>query len=292
MAGSIQAPPFVNYGYDPTTHLYLPTACTPVLVDATNNEEYALAMNVNVTNASGANGVGTRINKEIALSASGANALLLPSMDVSAYDFFSFHSGTPFSATYQFQGSNDNVDFVPMTCFRLDNMDANTSNVQSNGTTQMWGGPLPYRFLQIQIVTYVSGTVTGTLELFNHPLTMPVVAVDAEQLGTWNVGLNAGSNVIGAFNNDGVSCTAVASGTVADTTIKATAGRLARILVTATGTANVLIFDNASGHTGTIIGVIKSSAAVGDVIELRIPAANGITVQGNANNGGFTVSWV
>lgn len=244
------------------------------------------------TNSLGGLKTGGDVTEMAGLSANALNAFLLPQTDVSAYKFFSFHSGGTFTATYQFQGSNDGVDFVPFTCFRLDNMDANTSNVQSGGGGQLWGAPLPFRYLQIQIVTYVSGTVTGVVELFTSPLTMPVIAVDAEQLGTWNVGLTAGGSVVGAFNNDGTSATAVAAATVADTTIKASTGRLARILITATGTANVLIFDNASGHTGTIIGVIKSSAVVGDVIELRMPAQNGITVQGNANNGGFTVSWV
>ena len=244
------------------------------------------------TNSLGDLLTGRTVTEMAGLTANSNGALLLPSMDVTAYSFFSFHSGTGFSATYQFQGSNDNVDFVPFTCYRLDNMNGNNANVQSAGTTQLWGAPLPFKYLQIQCVTYVSGTLNGTLELFTGPIPMPVIEQLSLQDGTWNVGLTAGSNTIGAFNNDGTSCTAVAAATVADTVIKASAGRLARILVTAVGTANVLIFDNASGHTGTIIGVIKSSAAVGDVIELRMPAANGITVQGSANNGGFTVSWV
>lgn len=244
------------------------------------------------TNALGDVRVGRDVKEMAGLTANANGALLLPSTDVTAYSFFSFHSGTGFSGTYQFQGSNDNVDFVPFTCFRLDNMNGDNANVQSSGTTQLWGAPLPFRYLQIQVVTYVSGNVNGTVELFTGPIPMPVIEQLSLQDGAWNVGLTAGSNVIGAFNNDGTSCTAVAAGTIADTTIKATAGRLARILVTATGTANVLIWDNASGHTGTIIGVIKSSAVVGDILELRMPAANGITVQGNANNGGFTVSWV
>jgi len=225
------------------------------------------------------------------LTANALNALLLPSMDVSAYSFFSFHSGTGFSGTYQFQGSNDNVDFVPFTCFRLDNMSSNNANVQSSGTTQLWGGPLPFRYLQIQVVTYASGTVNGTLELFTDPITMPVIEGLAFQDGAWNVGLTAGSNVIGAISNDGTNTTPIAAATSANTVIKATAGRLARILVTATGTVNMLIYDNATTNSGTVIGVVKSGAVVGDIIELHVPAANGITVAGNAGNAGVTIAW-
>ena len=244
------------------------------------------------TNTNGDLQIGNDFTEMAGLTASANGAFLLPKTDVSAYKFFSVHITGVFTAGYQFQGSNDGINFIPFTCYRLDNMNGNNANVQSSGSNQMWGGALPYRFLQIQVNTYTSGTINAVVELFTAPPCMPVIEQLALQDGAWNIGLTAGSNVIGAFNNDGVSTTAVAAATVANTVIKATAGRLARILVTATGTANVLIYDNASTNSGTVIGVIKSSAVVGDVIELRIPAANGITVAGSANNGGFTVSWV
>nr|HET6902700.1 hypothetical protein [Ktedonobacteraceae bacterium] len=243
------------------------------------------------TNALGDLRTGRDVTHITGLTANALNALLLPSMDVSAYSFFSFHSGAGFSATYQFQGSNDNVDFVPFTCFRLDNMSSNNANVQSSGTTQLWGAPLPFRYLQIQVVTYASGNVNGTLELFTGPITLPVIEQLAFQDGAWNVGLTAGSNVIGSISNDGTNTTAIAAATAGNTVIKATAGRLARILVTATGTVTMLLYDNATTNSGTIIGVVKSGAVVGDIIELRTPAANGITVGGNAGNAGVTIVW-
>jgi len=234
---------------------------------------------------------GGDIQESAGLTANALNAFLLPKTDVSAYKFFSVHITGTFTAVYQFQGSNDGTNFIPFTCFRLDNMNGNNANVQSGGTNQLWGGPLPFHYLQIQIVAYTSGTVDGTVGLFTATLTMPVVESLALQDGAWNVGLNAGSTVIGATSNDGTSTTAIAAATTGNTVIKASAGRLARILVTAVGTVNMLIYDNATTNAGTIIGIVKSTAAVGDIIELRIPAQNGITVGGSANNAGVTVVW-
>lgn len=89
----------------------------------------------------------------------------------------------------------------------------------------------------------------------------------------------------------GTTATSIAAGTVADTIIKGKPGRLCRILVTTAGTAGVSIFDNASGHTGTIIGAIAANAVAGTMVECQSPAANGITVAGNASNPAMTVIW-
>lgn len=90
---------------------------------------------------------------------------------------------------------------------------------------------------------------------------------------------------------DGLSTTAVAAGTAANTVIKASAGRLARVLITLTGTASMLIYDNATTNSGTLIGVIPANPTAGQVFEFKMPAASGITVDGDANNPGVTISW-
>ncbi len=243
------------------------------------------------TNALGGLKTGGDVLEVAGLTASALNAFLLPKTDVSAYKFFSIAITGTFTAIYQFQGSNDGVNFIPFTCFRLDNMNGNNANAQSGAGGQIWGGPLPFRYLQVQLVTYTSGVVNAVVELFTSALTMPVIEGLSLQDGAWNVGLTAGSNVIGSTANDGTNTTAIAAATVANTVIKAGSGRLARVLVTAVGTVNTLIYDNATTNSGTVIGIVKSTAAVGDIIELRIPAQSGITVGGSANNAGVTVVW-
>lgn len=85
--------------------------------------------------------------------------------------------------------------------------------------------------------------------------------------------------------------TAIAAGVTGDTVIKASPGHLARVLVTATGTANMLIYDNASAGSGVVIGIVKSTAVVGDYVDIQLPAGNGITVKGAATNAGVTIGW-
>lgn len=91
---------------------------------------------------------------------------------------------------------------------------------------------------------------------------------------------------------DGVFTTTITAGVATDTVIKASSGYLNSVLVTATGTNALNIFDNASGHSGTQIGLVPANASVNGVpFTFKNPAANGITVQGNSNNPGVTISW-
>ncbi len=89
----------------------------------------------------------------------------------------------------------------------------------------------------------------------------------------------------------GQTTTPIAAGVVGNTIVKATPGRLVHVLVTALGTGALTIYDNATTNTGTIIGVVPASAPVGSLYALHMPAANGITVQGNAANPGVTIAW-
>jgi len=96
----------------------------------------------------------------------------------------------------------------------------------------------------------------------------------------------------GLTSTGGTTTVAVAAGASSDTIVKATPGRLCRVLVTTTGTNPMAIWDNASGHTGTIIGALPASPAVGTTYDFNLPAANGITVQGNAANPAVTISFI
>jgi hypothetical protein len=76
------------------------------------------------------------------------------------------------------------------------------------------------------------------------------------------------------------------------TVIKATPGRLAKVLCsTANATNAINIYDNATTNSGTIIGVIPTTATAGQIFDLQMPAANGITIAATASAGTITVSW-
>lgn len=89
----------------------------------------------------------------------------------------------------------------------------------------------------------------------------------------------------------GTNTVAIPATTSANTVVKASAGRLCKVLVTTVGTAAVLIYDNATTNSGTIIGSIAASAAVGTVVDFQMPAANGITVAGSATLPALTISY-
>jgi hypothetical protein len=76
------------------------------------------------------------------------------------------------------------------------------------------------------------------------------------------------------------------------TVIKATPGRLGRVLCsTANATNAINIYDNASTGAGTIIGVIPITATIGQVFDLQMPALLGITIAATASAGTITVSY-
>lgn len=74
-----------------------------------------------------------------------------------------------------------------------------------------------------------------------------------------------------------------------DQPVKASAGYLCRVLITAAGSAATAIWDNATGHTGVILGAIPANPTVGAIYTFNAPALAGITIQGAANTSGVTV---
>jgi hypothetical protein len=108
-------------------------------------------------------------------------------------------------------------------------------------------------------------------------------------VATGNLYAMQGVRGVTDVNVGGRTSTALAAGVAGNMTVRASPGRLARILVTATGTNEMDIYDNNSGVTGTIIGIVPANAAVGTIIDCQAPALNGITVKGNAANPGVTI---
>lgn len=87
------------------------------------------------------------------------------------------------------------------------------------------------------------------------------------------------------------STTAIAAAAAASA-IKATSGSLISVLVTTTGTAALLLYDNATTASGTIIGVIPANAAATGVpFVFNMPAANGIWCASGTNSPAITINW-
>lgn len=73
--------------------------------------------------------------------------------------------------------------------------------------------------------------------------------------------------------------------------IKAVPGFLSGVLVTATASAAMNIYDNASAASGTIIGTIPATATAGQYYPFNMPALNGITVGVVSGSAGITVAY-
>ena len=84
---------------------------------------------------------------------------------------------------------------------------------------------------------------------------------------------------------------AIAAGASSDTVVKASEDRLVRVLVTTTGTNPMQIFDTASAGSGTTIGCLPATPAVGTSYLFDMPASAGITVKGHASNPAVTISY-
>ena len=92
----------------------------------------------------------------------------------------------------------------------------------------------------------------------------------------------------------GAFATPVPAATAGPGAVKASAGRLVRLLVTTAGSTGAFTcYDNASSASGTVIGAISATngASVGYTVELNMPAANGIFCVSAASGPAVTVSY-
>ena len=125
---------------------------------------------------------------------------------------------------------------------------------------------------------------------------MPPQNIVAEAAVAWNGTsfdrLRVDANTTGVLRvTSGGSNTISVPATNSAVVIKASAGRLVRVLVTTVGTTTTLIYDNATTASGTIIGVIPANSGIGTIIDLSMPAVNGITAGQTTTSSVFTASY-
>ena len=75
------------------------------------------------------------------------------------------------------------------------------------------------------------------------------------------------------------------------TVVKASPGRLCIISVTGTGTGLIVIYDNASAASGTILLAMPASPPLGTIYTVNLPAVNGITVSAPASSPAITIGY-
>lgn len=127
-------------------------------------------------------------------------------------------------------------------------------------------------------------------------LSSAVLAAGTALVGGVNVVDSAGTNKAGVDANHNAYVTNGGTATVVITAssagvVKAAPGRLCRVLVTSTVTSAVSIYDNTNAASGTLLATIPTTAAVGTVYDVQMPAAVGIYVGGGTGSPGLTVSY-
>lgn len=219
-----------------------------------------------------------------------------------------------------FQVSDDNINWRSFNMVSV----VNTTVAPSTSTTSgSFANALPARYFRVNVTGITAGTTEGVIVFKNVGASSTIVA---GQQGTWTVGANsatgsafpasafaqggkaliasptaATANQLTAITLDAMGEQLVTSGglvttavpaNASNTVIKATRGRLCRVLVTGTGANSMVIHDNATTNSGTVIGTLPANAPVGSVYDFQMPAANGITISGSATNPSVTVSWI
>jgi len=140
-------------------------------------------------------------------SVTAINNDLIASLDVSAYKFVSLQLIGTWEGTVQFQGSNDNGTFVPLT---VQNMGVILSPYVLSATEKgIFTVPISMKFLRVRVTAFTSGsvqgvafgykelntngqisavgTVTGTVSVGNFPAASPISAA------TSSIAIGAGS---------------------------------------------------------------------------------------------------
>lgn len=167
-----------------------------------------------------------------------------------------------------------------MPATRVTPVDGNDAVILGGATSS--GSP---GFMQVQdgastrLATVTAGNAVKT---DGSAVTQPV---------SGTVTVNAGTGTM-LVTSSGTTTTAVSAGTMGNTVIKASAGRLCRVLVTSTaGAATTAFYDNATTNSGTIIGIFPAATAAGTIGDFEMPAVNGITLAGAATNPAMTISF-
>jgi hypothetical protein len=70
-------------------------------------------------------------------------------------------------------------------------------------------------------------------------------------------------------------------------------GKIVKVIVTAagTGSGNVLIYDNATTNSGTIVGAFPGTIAIGTPMTFYCPVSFGIVVANVANGPALTIAY-
>lgn len=118
----------------------------------------------------------------------------------------------------------------------------------------------------------------------------PLLTKVVDSAGTNQVGVNADHTLL--VTDGGITVATVTAQTAGAAALKTSSGRICKIIVTSTATAAIFLYDNTNAASGTVIGAVPASAAIGTMYSPNIPFTNGIFPAGAVNTPSLTVSYI
>jgi hypothetical protein len=136
----------------------------------------------------------------------------------------------------------------------------------------------------------VSGTDAAAVQGITGGIAMPVSGTVTLAAGTAAIGTVSVTNQ--NVTDASASAVGIPANAGAFTIIKNLPGKLCRIVVTATGTGPLNIYNNATGaNTGMVLGTVPANAQPGQSFDCHMPASAGISCPVQANNPAVSVSF-
>lgn len=210
---------------------------------------------------------------------------------------------TSYTGTVTFWASPDGTTFDKIKGNRQDTTTIADNVANPGSTASIWTFQTA-GLAKIRAVMSSSGgtscTVTGYASPFPNSvplgvtLSSAVLAAGSALVGGVNIVDSAGTNKVGvdaqhALQTSSGGTTAVSVASATPGAVKASAGRLCKVIITTLGSGSQVFYDNASAASGTILFATAASAAVGTIYDVQAPAANGIYAAGAASTPVCTV---
>lgn len=182
-------------------------------------------------------------------------------------------SGTYTGLSGVFEGSIDGTNYFTVQAY-----DVGTGKQLTGATSLSAANKAVFIFvtglthLRFRATALSTGSVLVTI--VNSQSTPPVDPVNTIQYTT-----SAGTTATGLAAGSGNANVVIYVGT----------GILHRLIVTTAGTASLILYDNATTNSGTILYSSAATYALGTVTEINVPFANGITARQASGTAAVTV---
>lgn len=161
---------------------------------------------------------------------------------------------------------------------------------QQGGTVSVDNNNQPYAPAIVGGAGTAGTAAGGVLTVQGVASMTPVLTKVVDSAGTNQVGVNADHTLL--VTDGGITVATVTAQTAGAAALKTSSGRICKIIVTSTATAAIFLYDSTNAASGTVIGAVPASTAIGTMFSPNIPFTNGIFPAGAVNTPSLTVSYI